>query len=295
MSEKFAVSLWLDGQIEECVQFYLNIFQKTSRNKTTYYVDDLHGKAGDILSCSITLDGLEFVLVNGGPEFSQTPAVSYMIEAPSVSQLETLWHRLKHGGTILEPLEKKADGLSGWLTDQYGTSWLLRHGSAHQTITPCLLFSGKNYGNAKHATEIYSQVFGRANLIFSLPNEEGHWRMAKIHLVDQAFYLVDTRSVVPGDFSMANSFIYYCDGQREINRIWKRFIEFQGTEYPCGWLTDKFGLAWQIIPEKFDELFELDDAELVKKVTHAMYAMKRLDYDELLKIAQITDDTEKIR
>ena len=168
MSEKFAVSLWLNGRVEECAQFYLNTFQKTSRNATTYYVDDQFGKIGDILTISITLDGLEFVLINGTDDFAPTPAMSYMIETPSVSQLENIWHRLKEDGKIIEPLTKKDDGMHGWVTDKFGFSWILRHGSAHQTITPCLTFSGKNYGNAKNATAIYSSVFSRANLIFSL-------------------------------------------------------------------------------------------------------------------------------
>ena len=116
--------------------------------------------------------------------------------------------------------------------------------------------------------------------------------MAKVHLMDQPFYLQDVKMETPIDFSMANSLIYYCRDQREINRVWQSFIEFQGEEYPSGWLIDKFGVSWQITPENFDDLFDEDDPVTAKKVTEAMYSMKKLDYDKLLEIA---NKTEKIR
>lgn len=68
----------------------------------------------------------------------------------------------------------------------------------------------------------------------------------------------------------------HCESQEEVDHFWKRLSE-GGTEIQCGWLKDKYGLAWQIVPRRFFQLIESTDAAATQRVMKAMFAMKKFD------------------
>lgn len=83
-------------------------------------------------------------------------------------------------------------------------------------------------------------------------------------------------------FTEAISFVIHCESQQEVDYYWSRLSE-GGDEkaQQCGWLKDKFGLSWQVVPKVLFELLQDKDGEKVKRVTHAMLQMKKLDIRKL--------------
>lgn len=91
---------------------------------------------------------------------------------------------------------------------------------------------------------------------------------------------------IPGfDFSPAASFMVFCDTQEEIDRLWEKLSAVPGAEQ-CGWCTDKFGITWQIIPNRLRQLLDNPDKAKVERVTAAFLQMKKFDIAALEKAAQ---------
>lgn len=85
-------------------------------------------------------------------------------------------------------------------------------------------------------------------------------------------------------FTPAISLMVNCDTQEEIDRLWTEFCE-EGKPEECGWVTDKFGLSWQIVPSELKELLANPDPVKVENVNRAMFSMKKLDIEQLKKAA----------
>ena len=77
-------------------------------------------------------------------------------------------------------------------------------------------------------------------------------------------------------FTEATSFMIFCENQEEIDYFWSRLTD-GGSEGPCGWLKDRYGLSWQIVPTGLDELFSHPDKERARRAVEAMFGMRKLD------------------
>lgn len=110
--------LWFDDQAEEAARFYVSVFKNSKLGVITHYGDaeaKVSGKPkGSVLTVAFQLDGQHFVALNGGPQFSFTPAISFMVNCETQAEIDHLWDKLSEGG---EP------GPCGWLQDRYGMSW----------------------------------------------------------------------------------------------------------------------------------------------------------------------------
>lgn len=165
--QKIVTNLWFDNQAEEAAKFYVSLFKNSSIHRMTYY-DSSGAKVsgmpkGSVLTVEYSLDGQEYIAINGGPAFTFTPAVSLMVN---------------------------------------------------------------------------------------------------------------------------------CDTQEEIDRLWTAFCK-EGKPEECGWLTDKFGLSWQIVPTKLNELLADSDPEKVENVNRAVLSMVKLDIAQLEKAA-LSDTQEDL-
>lgn len=120
MSTPIIPCLWFDNQAEEAVNFYLSIFPNSRINEILHYSEvgkEYHGKEpGTVLTIDFELDGKPYTALNGGSNFSFTPAVSFQIMCDDQEQIDHYWERLKEGG----PVEAQQ---CGWLQDKYGLSW----------------------------------------------------------------------------------------------------------------------------------------------------------------------------
>jgi predicted 3-demethylubiquinone-9 3-methyltransferase (glyoxalase superfamily) len=106
--------LWFDGRAEEAASFYVSVFKNSRIERTAYYREGSPGPAGSVMTVEFVLDGVEFVALNGGPQFVFSPAVSFVANCETQEEVDRLWQSLSEGGE---------EGQCGWLTDKYGVSW----------------------------------------------------------------------------------------------------------------------------------------------------------------------------
>jgi predicted 3-demethylubiquinone-9 3-methyltransferase (glyoxalase superfamily) len=160
--------------------------------------------------------------------------------------------------------------------------------AAIKKLVPCLWFDG----NAEEAVNFYTSVFKKSKLgRISYYSEEGKdiHRQPPGSVMSLEFEIEGTRflSLNGGPdfkFSEAISFIINCKTQKEIDYYWDALKEGgDPNAQQCGWLKDKFGVSWQVIPEQLDDMTSDDDREKVDRVLHAMFPMKKLDLAVLQK------------
>lgn len=112
--QKIITNLWFDGRVEEALEFYLSIFPDSDIRSIARYGDAGPGAKGEIMTATFTLAGQEFTIINGGPGFPHSPAISLLVNCEDQAEVDELWERLSDGGE---------QGQCGWLTDRFGVSW----------------------------------------------------------------------------------------------------------------------------------------------------------------------------
>lgn len=144
-----------------------------------------------------------------------------------------------------------------------------------QKIAPYLWFNG----NLQEAVEFYTSTFKNSRII-SMNIFPEKFSMAVFELEGLQFMALDGGPHY--EFSPAVSFYVPCDTQDEIDQLWDAFIQGGGTELQCGWLTDKFGVTWQIIPSILSTLMTDPNPAKSAPVVQAMLKMKKMIIDDLL-------------
>ncbi|KQX87655.1 VOC family protein [Variovorax sp. Root473] len=113
--QKIIPCLWFDGNGEEAVKFYTAIFPKSRLTDTLLWGDVNPAKKGQLLTATFELDGQSFMVLNGGPEYKITPAISLIVTCETQEEVDYYWDKLLEGGG--QPVQ------CGWLTDRFGVSW----------------------------------------------------------------------------------------------------------------------------------------------------------------------------
>ena len=152
-----------------------------------------------------------------------------------------------------------------------------------QKITPFLWFDGQ----AEQAMHYYVSIFknskaGKVTYYIedSSYGKKGQVMSVRFELDGQEFYGLNGGPMYK--FSPAISFFVHCDTQAEIDDLWEK-LSAGGEENMCGWLQDKYGVSWQIIPEKLDEFLHDKDPIKAKRIVDAMLQMKKIDIAALEK------------
>jgi len=112
--QKITPFLWFDNNAEEAMNFYLSIFKNSSIVSVSRYGDASPGPKGALMTAIFQLEEQEFFVLNGGPMFSFTPAISLFVNCETQQEVDDLWDKLSAGG------EKQQ---CGWLKDKFGLSW----------------------------------------------------------------------------------------------------------------------------------------------------------------------------
>jgi predicted 3-demethylubiquinone-9 3-methyltransferase (glyoxalase superfamily) len=139
-----------------------------------------------------------------------------------------------------------------------------------QKITPFLWFDG----NAEEAMNFYLSVFKNSKKIFSMPGPDGNVMSVSFELDGLEFIGLNAGAMFK--FNEAVSFFVSADSQEEIDYYWERLTADGGEESMCGWLKDKFGLSWQIIPPVLGQLLGHPDHEKAERAMKAMMQMKKI-------------------
>ena len=113
--QKIVTNLWFDGQVEEALELYTSLFADSRVKQILRYAEGGMGQPGDIMTAEFELAGQEFCIVNGGPHFKHSPAMSLLVNCDDQAEVDRLWERLTADGG--------EEGRCGWLTDRFGVSW----------------------------------------------------------------------------------------------------------------------------------------------------------------------------
>jgi predicted 3-demethylubiquinone-9 3-methyltransferase (glyoxalase superfamily) len=302
--QKISPHLWFDKEAKEAAEFYASIFPDSKVINTT----TLHNTpSGDSDVVSFELWGQKFMAISAGPLFKFNPSVSFIVnfdpllfdrssspEKEAREKIDRVWEKLSEGGTVLMPLDEYPfSERYGWLQDKYGLSWQLiltnPEGDPRPPLMPSLMFVGDKCGQAEEAINFYLSVFKdtKMGLVYrygpnQAPDKEGTIMFADFMLENYWFAAMDSAREHNFTFNEAVSFMVYCDTQKEIDDYWEKLSAVPEAEQ-CGWLKDKYGLSWQIVPTAMEEMMKAKDEKKIARVTEAFLKMKKFDLAELKK------------
>lgn len=111
---KITPFLWFDGKAEEAVNFYVSVFKNSKTLSVSRYGDAGPGPKGTVMTVAFELDGQQFVALNGGPHFTFSPAISFVVSCETQEEVDHFWEKLSEGRKEVQ---------CGWLEDKYGVSW----------------------------------------------------------------------------------------------------------------------------------------------------------------------------
>lgn len=287
--QKIMPCLWFDTQTEDAMTLYSAGFPDSRINLIKRYPDGIEegpmaGMGGKVLTAIFELAGQPFMALDGGPQFKFTPAVSLFVNAASADELDRLWNKLVDGASVLMPLQAYPFSEKfGWLVDKFGLSWQINLGRRAQKITPFLTFVGAQHGKAEEAIHFYTSLFKNSRIEkierYGAGEEggtEGTVKHAVFQLDGNDFMASESSYAHDFTFNEAISFYVECQTQEEVDHLWNNLSAYPEAEQ-CGWLKDKYGVSWQIVPKQLGELLEDPDPEKSGRVMQAMLQMKKLD------------------
>ena len=288
--QKITPHLWFDNSAQEAAKFYTSIFKNSKiKNVTTLH----NTPSGTVEIFTVELLGQEFTLISAGPLFKFNPSVSFLVACSTKEEVDALWKKLSKGGTaLMELAEYPFSEKYGWVQDKYGLSWqvmFMGDRKIKQRIIPTLMFVGKQCGKAEEAINFYASIFGSARVGDMLryskgeePDKGGTVKHAAFMLEGQEFAAMDSARGHNFAFNEAISFIVHCETQKEIDYYWGKLSADPKAEQ-CGWLKDKYGLSWQIVPNLMEEMLKDNDKRKIARMTEEFLQMKRFDIAKLKK------------
>jgi predicted 3-demethylubiquinone-9 3-methyltransferase (glyoxalase superfamily) len=270
--------LWFDGKAQEAADFYARVFPDAAKAYDTG------------LTVGLRVADLDLMLLNGGPEFSINPSISFFYNCRSEAELDRLWDALSEGGSVLmDKGEYPFARRYGWLADRFGVNWqlILREGEFRQRAFPSLMFTRERAGRAEEAIRFYASVFEDSEVGAlsrygpgMAPDREGSLNYGEFRLGSRWMTAMDSAHEHEFGFSEGLSLVVTCADQAEVDYFWERLSE-GGSEGSCGWLKDRFGLSWQVVPEALGRL--MSDPARAPRVVEAFMRMGKLVIAELEK------------
>lgn len=291
---KITYCLWFNKEAEEVAKYYTTVFSNSKmEGSMSNPIDTPSGKSGSVLTANFTIFGQSFMALNGGPAFQLNSSISFFIHSDSPDEINGLWQKLGEGGKVMMPLDKYPfSDKYGWVQDKYGLSWqlILNNPKNEQRprLMPCFLFVNNIYGKAEEAIHYYTSIFDdtKVGMLEKYPagmepDQEGKIMYADFMLADQWFAIMESAREHNFDFNEALSFVVHCQSQEEVDHYWYKLSGNGGSEIQCGWLKDKYGVVWQIVPDMLLKLVTGTDKEKAKRVMQAMMKMVKLDIKTL--------------
>lgn len=292
--QKIIPHLWFNDKAEEAVEFYTSIFKNSGRGSISRYPDaghEVHGRdPGSVMTVEFELEEFRMIALNGGPHFKLNPSISLFVLGDSGEEISRLWNFLIEGGEEMMPLDRYDWSPSyGWLKDKYGISWQLmleEKSSTPERIIPCFFFTGKQHKKAEAAIRYYTTIFRNSEIdgILKYGQENSYATGGVMHaqfkLEGQTFMAMDSGVENDFPFNEALSLLILCHDQEEIDYYWKRLgAGGDARAQQCGWLKDKFGISWQVVPVGMDEY--LKNPETAEKAFGALMSMKKIQIEKL--------------
>jgi predicted 3-demethylubiquinone-9 3-methyltransferase (glyoxalase superfamily) len=280
--------LWFDKEAVEAAEFYASTFPDSKVTSVRTIPDTPSGDT-DVVSFEVL--GQPFMSISAGPLFKFNPSVSFLVRCQSEDEVDGYWKAISDGGTDLMALDSYSfSDRYAWTQDRYGLSWQLmldRQPVNGNRIIPTLMFVGDVCGKAEEAFTFYTSLFPSSSVGDILrygegekPDRAGTVKHAGFSLNGQEFAAMDSALAHEFSFTEAVSLMVYCEDQAEIDFYWDRLSAVPESEQ-CGWLKDRYGLSWQIVPTAMDQMMSAGTKEQIARVTAAFLPMKKFDLAEL--------------
>lgn len=296
--QKITPCLWFNDNCEEAVNFYTNLFPNSRIDDILRYPEGITegpmaGMGGKVWTAYFELAGFAFQALDGGPLFKINPSVSFFVnfdpsQNPNAeTDIDKMWEKLSEGGKVLMPLgEYPFSKRYGWVEDRFGVSWQLiltsPEGEERPLLMPSLLFTNDVCGKAEEALNYYVSVFEDSKMgtvatypAGMEPDKEGTAMFAEAKLDGQWLVAMDSAQKHTFGFTEGVSLSVECADQAEVDYFWQMSAAPESEQ--CGWLKDKYGVSWQIVPKVLIEYMLDPDPEKVARVTDAFMPMKKLD------------------
>ena len=287
---KLTTHLWYDKEAREAAALYSSVFKDSKVLGTTVLNDT---PSGNVDVVDIEIAGQKFTLLSAGPYFKFNPSISFLVACETKEEVDAIWNELSKGGSALMDLGSYPfSERYGWTTDKFGLSWQIMYAGGReikQKITPTLMFVKEKAGKAEEAINFYTSVFHGSKVGDIMrweagedPEKEGTIKHAGFTLEGMEFAAMDSANKHEFDFNEAVSFMVHCEDQAEIDYYWDNLSADRKAEQ-CGWLKDKYGVSWQVVPNAMDRMMSSGDKEKMTRVTQAFLKMKKFDIAELEK------------
>lgn len=267
---------WFDQQASEAFEFYHNVFPGSKIQSQNAMVT------------TIDLLGIRLMALNGGPKYKISPAISLFVYTGDALEIDRLYHALSQGGMVRIPLgEYPWSPRYAWVEDRFGVNWQLDVDPINnpQKVVPALLFTNEKRGLVKAAIDHYASIFPISRILMESPfppeagMSENALLFAQIKINGFILNAMSSWEDHTYTFSPGNSLVVECQNQEEIDHYWENLG--RGGRYDrCGWLVDRFGVSWQIVPTILPALMQ--DPTRGPRVVEAFLKMQKFDIQTLL-------------
>lgn len=269
---KIETCLWFDNQGEEAAKFYTSLFKNAKLGGKAYYskaASQATGQPqGSVMTQEFTIENQQVLALNGGPLFKFTPAASFTVWCDLEQEINDLWKKLSDKGQVrMELQEYPWSKKYGWTADKYGLDWqlMLAPKVNNWKIVPSLLFVDKSFGKAEEAIKFWMLQFPNSKIeSIAKDPQNGSVLHCLFTLDGQPFVAMDGAGNHGFTFNEAFSLMIACKDQKEIDHYWSHLTAGGGKTSQCGWLSDRFGIHWQVVPENISSW--LSDPKTSEKV-----------------------------
>ncbi|WP_226065130.1 VOC family protein [Kaistella polysaccharea] len=273
-------------------------FNEDGKAAADFYCETFGGKitVDSQMVLNIELFGQKLMLLDAGPQFEKNASISFTVLCETADELQGYWKKLSADGSVLMDLGEYAwSKLYGWVRDQFGVTWqlYLSENIGEQRLIPTLMFIHQNNGKALEAMNLYTGIFPNSKIggvlkygdnvgteTHEIPENVQH---ADFEIDGYTMYCMDNSHDHDFDFSEGISIVVMTDNQQETDHYWNSLTADGGRESMCGWLKDKFGVSWQIVPKKLLELMNGDDQMRGVNVMKTMMTMQKIIIADLEK------------
>lgn len=269
---------WFDGTGNDAAQFYTSVFPNAKITVNTPVVINME------------FNGQKIMLLNAGPQFQLNPSISVMVMCETADEVENYYKKLSENAKVLMPLDTYPFSEKyAWVQDQFGINWQLYKGEkSEQKYIPTLMFINDNNGKCQEAMDYYINTFPNSEInsinhypIGSTAEDVGNIANARFTINNYQLFGMDSAADYPFNFSEAISLVVMTADQEETDKYWNELTANGGQESQCGWLKDRFGVSWQIVPHRLITLMNDPNHYKSQKVVKAMLAMKKIIISDL--------------
>jgi len=211
MKNEIYPCLWFNGQAKAAAELYCSVFKNSKITVETSMV------------ITFNLAGQKFMGLNGGPRYVPNSSISFFVVCETLDEIEHAWEALLEGGQVLMPLNKyEWSAQYGWLQDKYNINWQLALGKSEevgQKITPTLMFTNQQAGQAEQAIYFYTSIFNNSSVVGILNYDEtdnevaGTVKHAQFILGQQVFMAMDSSMPDSFSFNEGISLVLNCENQ----------------------------------------------------------------------------------